>query len=154
MGARERYGEDPELTRATRRAVVSVAGAVLLLLLGLSAVVSLAAFRFGPMGVFKTVGATHGLVLLLPLSIAALWIAREVGRATRGHYLGRDSVVELPADHPLRTALARLAALAAVPVPPLRLVRSDRPNSFVVVDLDGVETVCVTTAALDVCSTA
>jgi len=154
MGARERYGDDPELTRATRRAVLSVAGAVVLLLMGLSAVVSLVALKFGPMPVIRTVGATHGLVLLLPLSIAALWIAREVGRATRGHHLGRAVVADLPPDHPLRTALARLSSLAAMPLPPLQLVRSDRPNSFVVVDLDGVETICVTTSALETCSPA
>jgi heat shock protein HtpX len=134
--------------------VASVAGAGLLLLLGLSFVVTLIGFKFGPMPVFRTVGATHGLVLLLPLSIAALWIARQIGRAEVTQHLSRSIAEEPPADHPLRIALARLAALADMPVPPLRIVRSGRPNSYVVVEPDGVECLCVTTAALELCSPA
>ena len=152
--AARRYGDDPVLTRATRRAVVAVGGAVVLLILGLSVVVSAIGLKFGPWGGFKVVGSTHGLVLLLPVAIAVAWFLRSLRRAGRGRYLGRGDASEPPADHPLRVALERLAALADVPVPPLRIVPSPRPNSYVVVEMDGTQTICVTTSALERCSAA
>lgn len=152
--AARRYGDDPVLARATRRAVVAVAGAVVLLVLGLSVVVSLVGLKFGPMGGFKAIGATHGLLLLLPLVIAVGWLLRSLAKAGRGRFLGRGVAVEPAVDHPLRVALERLAALADVPVPPLRIVESSRPNSFVVVEIDRTQTICVTTAALERCSAA
>ena len=155
MGDRtaSRYGDDPVLTRATRRAVVSVVGAVALLVVGLSAVVALIPLKFGTFA-FKAVGATHGWILLLPLAIAVLWLVREVRRSTRGHALGTSESADVGPDHPLRISLSRLAALADVPTPPLRVVASKRPNSYVVVEPDGTETVCVTTAALEMCTQA
>jgi heat shock protein HtpX len=154
MGDRtaSRYGDDPVLTRATRRAVVSVVGAVVLLVVGLSVAVSLVSFKFGTFA-FKAVGATHGWILLLPLAIAVLWLTRAIRRATRGDRLGSDAH-ELDVDHPLRVSLARLAALADVPVPPLRVVDSQRPNSYVVVEEDGTQTLCVTSSALEACTQA
>jgi len=149
-----RYGDDPVLARATRRAVVAVAGAVVLLVLGLTVVVALVGLKFGPWGGFKAIGASHGLVLLLPFAIAIIWLARALAKAGRGRFIGRGAVLEPPLDHPLRTALERLAVLADVPVPPLRLVESSRPNSYVVVEIDRTQTICVTTAALDRCSPA
>lgn len=147
-----RYGDDPVLERATRRAVVAVAGAVVLLVLGLTVVVSLLAAKFAHWGAFKAVGATHGLILLVPLAIAVLWLVRELRGAGRGTRLDSDVVAEPPADHPQRVALERLASLAGVPVPPLRIVASDRPNSYVVVEIDRVQTICVTSAALEQCT--
>jgi heat shock protein HtpX len=41
-----------------------------------------------------------------------------------------------------------------MPVPPLRLVESSRPNSYVVVEADRTQIICVTTAALERCSPA
>jgi heat shock protein HtpX len=155
MGDRtaSRYGDDPVLTRATRRAVVSVVGAVALLVVGLSAVVALIPLKFGTFAL-EAVGATHGWILLLPLAIAVLWLVREVRRSTRGHALGTSESADVGPDHPLRISLSRLAALADVPTPPLRIVASKRPNSYVVVEPDGTETVCVTTAALEMCTQA
>lgn len=152
--AERRYGDDPVLARATRRAVVAVAGAVVLLILGLSVVVAAIGLKFGPWGGFKAIGASHGLVLLLPFAIAIVWLARSLAKAGRGRFVGRSAAVEPPPEHPLRVALERLAVLADVPVPPLRLVESNRPNSFVVVEIDGTQTICVTTAATERCGPA
>ena len=149
-----RYGDDPVLERATRRAVVAVAGAVVLLVLGLTVVVTLVAAKFAHWGAFRVIGTTHGLALLVPFAIAVLWLLRELRRAARGTWLGRSDAVEVPPGHPLRVALERLAALADVPVPPLRIVASDQPNSYVVVEVDHVQTICVTTAAVRQCTPA
>jgi Zn-dependent protease with chaperone function len=149
-----RYGDDPVLQRATRRAVAAVAGAVVLLVVGLTVVVTVVAAKFAHWGAFKVIGATHGLALLVPFAIAVLWLLRELRRAERGTRLGRSDVAEVPPGDPLRVALERLAALADVPVPPLRIVASDRPNSSVVVAADRVQTICVTTAAVEQCAPA
>ncbi|MGE0818707.1 MAG: M48 family metalloprotease, partial [Candidatus Nanopelagicales bacterium] len=131
-----------------------VGGADVLLILGLSVDVSAIGLKFGPWGGFKAIGYTHGLVLLLPVAIAILWFLRSLRRAGRGRYLGRGVATEPAPEHPLRVALERLAALADVPVPPLLIVASPRPNSYVVVEVDGVQTICVTTAAVERCSPA
>lgn len=154
MAARAgRYGDDPVLARATRRAVVGVAGAVVLLILGLTAVVSLISLKFGMVG-WNAMRASHGLALLIPLTIAIAWFVRALRRAGRGRFLGRSTAAEPPPEHPLQVALARLAALADVPVPPLRIVASERANSFVVVELDGTQTICVTSGAVERCTPA
>jgi Zn-dependent protease with chaperone function len=153
-GPIQRYGEDPVLTRATRRAVLAVGAAVALLALGLGVVVAIVALKFAPFGLFRAVGATHGLLLLVPLAIGVVWVVRELLRPVRARSAAADGALEPGPDHPQRLALARLAALADIPAPPLWIVESVRPNSYVVVEPDGVEVICLTTAALESCTTA
>jgi Zn-dependent protease with chaperone function len=154
MAGPSRYGEDPVLTRATRRAVLAVVAAVVLLAAGLAVVVAVIALKFAPFGLLRAVGATHGLLLLVPLGVGVLWVVRELMRPVRGRSVASDRAVEPGPDHPQRLALVRLAALADVPAPSLWIVESIRPNSYVVVEPDGVEVVCLTTAALDSCTPA
>ena len=119
MGATTRYGDDPELTRATRRAALRVGLAVVLLVLVILA----------------------SAVLLVSAGVT-VWLLRSHDDA----HLPR-SVDEVPADSPAAQSLARLAALAAVPVPGLVLVDAPERNAFVVEGRQVPATICLSRAA-------
>jgi heat shock protein HtpX len=130
MGARSRYGDDAQLTRATRLAVLRV---------GFAAVVTVAAIAMsyaffiglkGAVGVHAAWQWGHGwavggLVLLaLVLAVGAFQRVRVAAGRIRGAEL-------LPDDSRFVGMLARLCALADMPRPRLALVDLPMRNAFV-----------------------
>ena len=160
MSVTGRYGEDRELSRAARRAAahVGVAVAVTGLFIVVSTALLLAKFGF--------IAATHGGGSLLGFGLGALhwWgallaflaivvvVTVRLVTAPSNARMPRD-LVELDPDHPARAILARLAALADMPTPALRVLESASANSFVV-DVPGHPvTLVVTSTALSTCPT-
>ena len=153
-----RYGEDRELSRATRGAAVHVGVAVALT--GLAIVLSTAlllaklGFMVATHGLGSLVGSGLGVLhwwgaLLAFLAIVAVVTVRLV-TAPSDARMPRD-LHDLDPDHPARAILARLSALADMPMPVLKAMESEAANSFVV-DVPGHPvTLVVTTTALTTC---
>ena len=158
MSATTRYGDDPELTRATRRAALHVGAAVALT--GVFVVVSTALIlaKFGFLAAMHGAGGFLGLglhaihwwgALLLFVAIVAIVTTRLV-RAPSNATMPRN-LRELEADHHARASLARLSALADMPVPVLVGIDSGAANAFVVDVPEHPVTIVVTTTALADC---
>lgn len=155
MAAASRYGDDPALTRAARAAAMRVAAAVAVT--GVIVVVSVALVG-AKFGFFAVAHGGSGLLrgglsivhwwgaLLIFLGVVAVVTVRLLRSAPQPSM--PRSAYELPPDHPARASLARLASLAGMPVPALRVVPSEQANAFVVDDVDHPVTVLVTEAAL------
>jgi len=130
MGATTRYGDDAQLSRATRLALLRVGFAAVLtavaiamsyvVLVGIKGLMGLrAAWEFGHWW------AVAGLSLLVVvLSVGAFLRGRVAARRIRGAEL-------LPEDSRFVAVLARLCALADIPRPRLALVDLPMRNAFV-----------------------
>jgi heat shock protein HtpX len=155
MSPRPRYGDDPELTRATLRAAagVALAAAITVLFVGVSVLVVGAKFGLWAAmhGGWRVVGwgfaELHwwGLLALFAAGVVIVTVSelRRVPVPT----MPRDTR-EVPDEHPAHQSVVRLASLADMPVPALRVVVDDQPNAFVVDEPGRPVTVVVTTAAL------
>jgi heat shock protein HtpX len=130
MGRRSRYGDDRQLTRATRLAVLRVGLAVLVtvgaifvsyaVLVGIKGAVGLhAAWEWGR---WWAVGALVAVGLLV--AATAFRRVRVVARRVRGAEL-------LPDDSRFVAMLTRLCALGDVPRPRLALIDLPMRNAFV-----------------------
>lgn len=154
--AASRYGDDPVLTRAARAAALRVAAAVAVT--GLLIVLSVALVG-AKLGFFAVAHGGSGLLrgglsivhwwgaLLIFAGIVVLVTIRLLRTAPLPSM--PSTAVALPEDHPARQSLARLASMAGLPTPALRVVPSTQPNAFVVDDPDLPVTVLVTRGALD-----
>lgn len=160
MGERDatstRYGDDAELTRLARRALVRtalalvVAGWFALVLLGLilwipSVVVVVLATQSGP--VAASVAAL--LFLVLAVVVGKLWFDSY---SLTGADLGRHTPVvatsRVPETHDAVQQLRRLSDLADVPVPGLVQAEAPGLNANARCERDGSTSVHITTAAL------
>jgi Zn-dependent protease with chaperone function len=146
VAARQRYGDDPELTRATRAAVLHVAGALVVAVL---AVALSFAFVFG-----KVLFFTHSFQLLrgwagLALAgVVLLLTVRAFRRASRRARVPADARL-VAADEPVAQQLARLSALADVPAPRLAEVTMGVRNAFVVETPGEPVTLCISRRAVE-----
>jgi heat shock protein HtpX len=150
-----RYGDDRALSRATRRAAVHVGVALLVTAVFVLLSVALVAAKFGFWaaihgggGLLSTgLSVVHWWGALLILLGAVVIVTIRLLRAAPEPSMPRTAY-DLEQDHPARDALARLAALADMPVPALRVVPSTQLNAFVVDDPDLPVTVLLTEGAL------
>jgi heat shock protein HtpX len=153
--ARSRYGDDPELTRATLRAAagVALAAAVTVLFVGVSVLVVGAKFGFwaamhGGWRAFGWgIGELHWWGVLLAFLVIVVGVTVVQLRRAPGPSMPRGAH-DLEPGHPLHESVSRLASLADMPVPSLRVVDDAQPNAFVVDDADLPVTVVVTSSAL------
>jgi len=114
--SRQRYGDDPELTRATRSALLHVAVALVVAVL---AVVVSFAFVFGKLLFFThTFAFARGWVLVGIVALVLLLTLRAFRRSSRPARVPADART-VGADEPVAQQLARLSALADVPTPRL-----------------------------------
>lgn len=150
-----RYGDDRALTAATRRAALRVGVALLVTAVFVLLSVALVGAKFGFWAAIHGGGGLIGTglsivhwwgALLILLAAVALVTVRLL-RAAPEPSMPR-SAYDLPPEHPARDSLARLAALADMPAPALRIVPSTQLNAFVVDDPDLPVTVLLTEAAL------
>ena len=152
---RSRYGDDPELTRATLRAAagVALATAVTVLFVGVSVLLVGAKFGFwaamhGGWRAFGWgLGELHWWGVLIAFLVIVVGVTVIQLRKAPVPSMPRGAG-ELPPDHPLRESASRLASLADMPVPVLRVVDDPLPNAFVVDDPDLPVSVVVTSGAL------
>lgn len=150
-----RYGEDRELTRATRRAAFRVGVAIAVTAVFVLLSVALVGAKFGLWaamhGGWGMLGSglsfVHWWGALLIFVVAVAVVTRRLLREAPEPSMPRTAY-DLPAEHPARGSLARLAALAGMPEPVLRAVPSTQRNAFVVDDPDLPVTILVTEAAL------
>jgi Zn-dependent protease with chaperone function len=160
MGQTTRYGEDRELTRATRRAALHVAVAVAVTALFLVLSVAFVLAKFGLFAAFHgggglIEGGLHAVHWWGALGIFVLIVAGVTVHLLREPSDARmpRSVERLDGDHPAVQSLLRLTSLANMPVPELRVVPSVAPNAFVVDVPEHPVTICVTSGALESCTT-
>lgn len=146
----DRYGHDPELTRATWRALAGVVGAAVLT----AAALVVAGLFFLGKGFFLGLRAAQGTaeVLHLPVAVVVvivmLVVAVVVLRRARPHRSGLRPGPRLAPEHPASQALARLAALADVDAPPLVSVALGGANAVVLRDDDDVAVIGLSPGAL------
>lgn len=151
-----RYGEDRALTRATRRAAVHVGVALLVTSVFVLLSVALVGAKLGFWaaihgggGLLSTgLSIVHWWGALLILLGAVVIVTIRLLRAAPEPSMPLTAYDVAP-GHPARDTLARLASLADMPEPALRVVPSARLNAFVVDDPDLPVTVLLTEAALD-----
>jgi heat shock protein HtpX len=146
MRGQSRYGDDPELVRATRLAVLHVAFA---LVVAVIAVLASFALVFGKLLFFShqwQLLRGWGLVALVALGV--LLTIRAFRRGSAQARLPRGARI-VDADEPAAQQLARLAALADLPVPRLAEVVMGVRNAFVVDPGDGPITICVSRRAVE-----
>lgn len=146
MAARQRYGDDPELTRATRVAVLHVVGA---LVVAVIAVALSFAFVFGKVLFFtRQFQLLRGWGLVALLCLVALLTVRAFRRASRQATVPAGARV-VGADEPVAQRLARLSALADVPTPRLVEVVMGVRNAFVVEVPGEPVTLCISRRAIE-----
>jgi heat shock protein HtpX len=146
MRGRSRYGDDPELVRATRLALLHLAFALAVAVL---AVLASFAFLFGKLIFFSQQRQLlHGWGIVALVALAALLTARAFRRGSRRVRLPRGARI-MGADEPAAEQLARLCSLADLPVPRLAEVVMGMRNAFVVDPVDGPITICVSRRALE-----
>jgi heat shock protein HtpX len=158
VGDTARYGEDRELSRATRRAAVHVGVAVALTGLAIVISTALVLAKFGIMfathGLGALIGSGFGVLhwwgaLLVFLAIVTIVTVRLVTAPSNARI--PRNLVELDPDHRARAILNRLTSLADMPTPVIMAMDSEAANSFVV-DVPGHPvTIVVTTTALASC---
>lgn len=146
----DRYGHDPQLTRATWRAL---AGVVVAAVLTAAALVAAGLF-FLAKGLFLGLRAVQGVAAALHLpvvvviAVVVLVVAVVVLRRARPSRRGLRPGPRLAPEHPASEALARLAALADVDAPPLVSVALGGANAVVLRDDDDVAVIGLSPGAL------
>jgi Zn-dependent protease with chaperone function len=151
MGDERRYGDDPELDAAMRRALARVGLSVLLTSLVLALLMLEIVVRVtrgaGLRLIFET---THGLAVLPLLVLGVAWTLWGLrGQAPSRTLVDANPV---PPENPTSQTLARLAGLAGLPVPPLVVIASVTRNSFVYDARAQAPVVCLTQAAWRECT--
>jgi heat shock protein HtpX len=155
MGDLTRYGDDPELTRATRRAALRVGLAVVLLVLAITASGLLLVLKLGAHAIFtggamriagQVIGVVHWWGLVVAVLVVSTGVTVWLLRSHDDAHLPRQ-VDDVPAESPAAQALARLASLSDVPLPRLVLVDTPQRNAFVVEGRQCPATICLSRAA-------
>jgi heat shock protein HtpX len=146
MSGESRYGDDPELVRATRVAVVHLAFA-----LAVAAVAVLASFAllFGKFLFFsRQWQLLHGWGLVALVALGVLLTVRAFRRGSAAARLPRGARI-MDLDEPAVQQLVRLCSMADQPVPRLAEVAMGMRNAFVVEPADGPITICVSRRAVE-----
>lgn len=152
---RSRYGEDKALSRATRRAAlrvgVAVAVTALFVIVSFALVAAKLGFWAAIHGGGGLLGTAFGVVhwwgaLLIFLGVVTIVTVRLLSSAPQASM--PRTAYGLPAGHPARDSLARLAVLADMPAPDLRVVPAAQSNAYVVDDPEQPVTILLTEAAL------
>ena len=144
MAGESRYGDDPELVRATRVALLHVAVA---LVVAVAAVLASFAYLFGKLLFFGWDRHLSRWWLLALVVLAAVLTVRAFRGGRAGARMPRGSRF-LEDDEPAAQQLARLCALADLPVPCLAEVVMGVRNAFVVDPPGGPVIICVSQRAL------
>lgn len=151
-----RYGDDAELTRLARRALVRtvlalvVAGWFALLLLGLilwipTVVVVVLATQSGPI----VAGVAVVLFVVLAVVVGKLWFdSYSLPGADLGKHTAVVATSPVPESHEAVQQLRRLSDLADVPVPALVQAQAPGLNANARYERDGSISVHITAAAL------
>jgi heat shock protein HtpX len=145
----DRYGHDPQLTRATWRAL---AGVVVAAVLTAAALVAAGLF-FLAKGLFLGLRAVQGVAAALHLPVVVViavvvLVVRSWCCGVPGSRRGLRPGPRLAPEHPASEALARLAALADVDAPPLVSVALGGANAVVLRDDDDVAVIGLSPGAL------